>query len=247
MNTSLVTDPQPRITARFAGILMLMTIAGGVFAQGYVSNRLLSFTNAATTANNILANRSLFTLSYTVYLIEMASQIASTALIYLLMSPVNRGVALVAAFLDLSGAIFKTFARVFYITPLFLLSTTDVLSAFNSGQLRALALVLFRINDRGAGMALAFFGVSGLLNGYLIYRSTFLPRWMGVLSMVCAVGWLRWAYPPLRFPPFTVIAVLALIGAAIKIFWLIVYGVDEEKWRARYGMTSQEDRSEETR
>lgn len=212
---------------------MFLTIAGGVFAQGYVSNRLLSFTSAATTANNVLANRSLFTLSYTVYLIEMASQIAGTALIYILMSPVNRGVALVAAFIDLSGAIFKTFARVFYITPLFLLSTTDVLGAFNSEQLRALALVLFRINDRGAGMALAFFGISGLLNGYLVYRSTFLPRWMGVLSMVAAVGWLRWFYPPLRFPSFTVIAVLALVSAAIKIFWLIVYGVDEEKWRAQ--------------
>ena len=67
-----VAGPKPRITARFVGVLQLLTIAGGIFAQAFVSNRLISFSDAALTANNILANRSLFELSFTVYLIEMA-------------------------------------------------------------------------------------------------------------------------------------------------------------------------------
>ena len=80
-------------------------------------------------------------------------------------------------------------------------------------------------------MAVAFFGVSGLLNGYLVYRSTFLPRALGILMMISSVGWLRYFYPPLRYPPFMFVAVLSLFVAAVEIFWLIVYGVDEERWR----------------
>jgi hypothetical protein len=227
-----LAGPRPRITARFAGVLSLMTILGGVFAQGYVANRLIS-PDAAVTATNILANRPLFQLSYTIFLIEMACQVATSALFYALLRPVNRDIALVAAFLDLAGSVMKTMTRVFYITPLFVLSGNQALSAFSTDQLRALAMLLFKINDRGAGMALAFFGVSGVLNSYLIFRSTFLPRTLGILSMVASVGWLRFFYPPLRFPPFMVIAVVALLVAAVKIYWLIVYGVDEEKWKEK--------------
>jgi hypothetical protein len=230
----------PRITARMAGILSLMTIAGGIFAQGFVSDRLISYSDAAVTANNILANRPLFEISFTVYLIEMACQIASVALFYILLSPVSRNIALVAAFIDLSGSIIKTMSRLFYIVPLFVLSSgAPALSAFNAGQLRALALLLLKINDRGAGLALGFFGVSGVLSGYLIFKSGFLPRALGILAMIGSAGWLRFLYPPLRFPPFIVIVVFALPVAAAEIFWLIVFGVDEERWKERYRLSTQ--------
>ena len=231
--------PKPRITARIAGVLILMTIVGGIFAQGFVSNRLISFSDAGVTANNILANRSLFQMSFTVYLIEMACQIASIALLYILLSPVSRNIALVAAFIELAGSIIKTLSRLFYITPLFVLSDTHVLNAFSADQLRALALVLLRINDRGAALALAFFGVSGMLNAYLIFRSMFLPRTLGILGMISSAGWLRFVYPPLRYPSFMFIVVFALFVAAVEIFWLIVFGVDEEKWKKRYRLSTQ--------
>jgi hypothetical protein len=127
--------------------------------------------------------------------------------------------------------VIKTLSRLFYITPLFVLSGPPALSAFNADQLRALAILLLKINDRGAALALAFFGVSGLLHGYLIFRSTFLPRALGILGMIASVGWLRFFYPPLRTPSFMVIALIAIVVAAVEIFWLVVYGVDEEKWR----------------
>jgi hypothetical protein len=223
----------PRLTARAAGVLSLVTILGGIFAQGLVSNRLISFSDAALTATNILANQSLFETSFTVYLIEMACQIASIALFYRLLRPVNGSVALVAAFVELAGSVIKTLSRVFYIAPLFVLSGNSALCAFNANQLRALALILLRINDRGAALALFFFGVSGVLFGYLIFRSRFLPRALGILGMIGSAGWLRFALPALRFPPFTVIVLIALAAAAVKIFWLLAYGVDEEKWTER--------------
>ena len=227
-------NTNPRVLARATGILYLLTIAGGIFAQAFVSNRLISVSDAAVTAKNILANRSLFQVSFSVFLIEMACQIAAIALFYRLLSPVSRSIAIVAAFIGLSASIIKTMARLFYITPLFVLSGPPVLDAFNPEQLRAMAMLLLKLNDRGAGIALAFFGVSGVLNAYLIIRSTFLPRALGILCMLASVGWLRFFYQPLRFPPFTIIAVFALLSAAVQIFWLCVYGVDAEKWKATF-------------
>lgn len=220
----------PRLTARAAGVLFLMTILGGIFAQAFVSNRLVSISDAALTARNILANRTLFEAAFTVYLIEMACQVASVALLYRLVRVVSSNIALVAAFLELTGCVIKTLSRLFYITPLFVLSRTTALTAFNDGQLRDLATLLFRLNDRGAAMALAFFGVSGVLNGYLVFRSGFIPRVIGALMMIASAGWLRFFVPSLRFPPFTVIALFALVVAAVQIFWFIVYGVDETVW-----------------
>jgi len=160
-----VSGPRPKVTARAAGVLVLMTILGGIFAQAFVSNALISFADAAATANNILAKRSLFELSFTVYLIEMTCQIASAALFYLLLHPVSRNLALVAAFIELSGSIIKTMSRLFYITPLFVLSGTTALNAFSPEQLRAIALLLLKINDRGAAMAVMSRGAAALLAG----------------------------------------------------------------------------------
>ena len=93
----------PTTLARWIAALFLATILGGVFAQGFVSERLIVFGDAAATATNILTHKSLFQLGFTVYLIEMACQIAITALFYDLLKPVSRSVSLVAAFLGLAG------------------------------------------------------------------------------------------------------------------------------------------------
>ena len=229
------TKTSPRFLARMAGLLFLLTILAGVFAQGFVSERLIVFSDAALTAKNILANKGLFRLGYTVYLIEMASQIATTALFYLLLRPVSNSVALVAAFLELSASIIKTFARVFFIMPLFVLGGAASLSVFSTEELQSLALLLLKVNDQGAGLALAFFGFSTTLNGYLVFRSGFLPRWLGVLSLASGLGWLTFLYPPLGHRAFPFVVIVALLDSAAMIFWLLVFGVNEERWKEQAG------------
>jgi Domain of unknown function (DUF4386) len=222
-----------RLIARMTGLLYLLNILTGIFAQGFVSNRLINWGDAAATATNILAHRSLFEWSFTVYMIEMACQIMTTALFYFLLRPVSRSIALGAAFLSLSGCIIKTFSRVFYLAPLLVLGGAHYLSVFSAAQLQALALLLLRVNDQGAAMALAFFGFEALLNGYLIFRSTFLPRVLGLLSMLGGVGWLTFLYPPLGYRLFLYLAAFGLLGSAALIFWLIVFGVKEDRWAER--------------
>jgi hypothetical protein len=234
MSTAAVTarlaETSPRLKARITGVLYLVTILTGVFAQGFVSRTLVVDGDAAATATNILAHKSLFQLGFAVFLIEMACQVALAALFYDLLKPAGRSVSLVAAFLGLAGSVIKTFSRVFFIVPLFVLGGAHYLSVFSAEQLQALALLFLKVNDRGAGVALVFFGFYALLTGYLIIRSTFLPRILGVMSVVGGLGWLSFLYLPLAHRAFPYVAVFALLGAAALIVWLLVFGVNEQRW-----------------
>src|SRR6202790_5227290 len=221
MSTAVITErlaeTSPRLKARITGAFSLLTILTGIFAQGFVSNRLVVDGDAVATAPNILAHRGLFQLGFAVFLIEMTCNIAMTALFYDLLKPAGKSVSLVAAFLGFAGCVIKTFSRVFFIVPLFILGGAHFLSVFSAEQLQALALLFLKVNDRGAGMALVFFGFYALLTGYLIVRSTFLPRILGALGMFGGLGWLSFLYLPLGHLLFLYVVALALLGAGALI------------------------------
>jgi len=223
----------PKRTARIAGVLFLLTILTGVFAQFFVSDHLVVWGDAAATATNILRSRSLYQWSFTIYMLEMAFQVATTALFYLLLRPVNRSVALIALCLGLLGCVIKTTGRLFYLAPLFILRGAPYLNTFTPEQLRSLALLFLKINDHAAAMALGFFGLDELLRSYLIFRSTFLPRALGVMSGITGVGLLTFLSPTLGYRVFPIVALVGLLASAAMITWLLVFGVNEQRWRER--------------
>jgi len=110
-------DKSPRLQAGMTGFCYLITILTGRFAQGLVSGTLIVDGNASMTANNILAHKGLFELSFAIYLIEMASQRAMIALFYGLLRPVSKSVSLLAAFLGLAGCVIKHLAGFFTSRP----------------------------------------------------------------------------------------------------------------------------------
>ena len=227
-------EMSPRTKGRFAGALYLLYIIAGIYAQAFVSDRLVVLSNAATTSANILANQFTYRLGFTVYLLEMAGQVATLVLFYQLLKPVSRTGAMLAAAFELIGCGIKIFSRLFYFAPLLVLAGgASYLSAFSREQLDSISLLLLKINDYGAAIALAFFGFSTLLQGWLIYRSGFLPRWLGVIAMIGGCGWLTFLSPPLGMRVFLYVALFALLGVALTIGWLLTVGIDEVRWRER--------------
>jgi hypothetical protein len=160
-------------------------------------------------------------------------------LFYQLLKPVSRTGAMLAAAFELTGCGIKIFSRLFYFAPLLVLGgDPSYLSVFNKEQLDAIALLLLKINDYGAAIALAFFGFSTLIQGWLIYRSGFLPRWLGVIGIIAGFGWLTFLSPPLGMRLFLYLALFALIGLLAMIGWLLTVGVDEQRWRQRAAQAS---------
>ena len=227
-------EMSPRTKGRYAGALYLLYVIAGVYAQTFISDRLVVFGDAARTTSNILANQSLYRLGFTIYLVEMAGQVATVVLFYQLLKPVSRTGAMLAAAFELIGCGIKIFSRLFYFAPLLVLGGgVSSLSVFNKEQLDAIVLLLLRINDNGAAIALAFFGFSTVLQGWLIYKSGFLPRWLGIIGIIGGFGWLTFLSPPLGMRVFTYVAVYALVGLLATIGWLLTVGVDDERWRQR--------------
>src|SRR6266705_944319 len=234
-----IAETSPRLKARITGAFYLLAMLTGIFAQGFVSGSLVVDGDAAATATNILTHRGLFQLGFAVYLIEMACQIAMTALFYDLLKPAGRSVSLVATFLGFAGCIIKTFSRLFFIAPLFVLGGAHYLNVFSAEQLQALALLFLKLNDQGAAIALVFFGFYALLTGYLIVRSTFLPRILGWWSAVAGLGWLTFLSPTLGYRLFPYLAGVGLLGATALILWLLVFGVNEQRWKEQAGAAGE--------
>ena len=232
-----ISDMSPRVKARIAGLFYLLTMLAAAFSQGFVSEKFVILGDAATTAANIMAHEHLFRIAFAVYLIEMACLIIVTALFYDLLKPVSKSLSLLAAILGLAGCFIKTMSRLFFITPLLVLGGSHYLNVFNAEQLQAQALLFLNINDLGAGVALVFFGLSAPLKGYLIIRSTFLPRILGVLGILGGLGWLSFLYTPLAHSVFPYIMPLGLIGSVAQIVWLLVFGVNEQRWKEQAGVT----------
>jgi hypothetical protein len=227
-------EMSPRTKGRFVGAIYLLYVIAGVYAQTFISDRLIVFGDAARTASNILANQSLYRLGFTVYLLEMAGQIATVVLFYQLLKPVSRTGAMLAAVFELTGCGIKIFSRLFYFVPLLVVSGgASYLGAFTKEQLDSIVLLLLRINDNGAAIALAFFGFSTVLQGWLVYKSGFLPRWLGAIEIIGGFGWLTFLSPPLGMRVFMYVAVYALLGLLAMIVWLLTVGIDDERWRAR--------------
>ena len=228
-----MAETSPSTRGRILAALYLFVIIAGITAQRFIADGLIVRDDAARTAANILANSSLYRLGYTIFMLEMVAQVGVTLLFYDLLKPVNRSVARAAMVLGLTGCGIKTMARLFYYAPLILLGGASYLSAIQPAQLDALSLAFIKINNQGAAIGLIFFGFETLLRGWLLFKSGFLPRFLGVLSMVSGLGWLTFLWPPLGSHAFVGVALFAIVGVIATSGWLFFRGVDDVKWRAR--------------
>ncbi len=237
MSAERIAEASPLLMARVAGGLWLLCIVAGV--GGFIAGSPLIVANdAAATAANILANESLFRLGFTADLISGASYLGATVFLYYVLKPVSRSLSLLAAFFGLAGVAIGGIAWVSHLAPLVLLHGDQYLSAFTMSQLQAMSMIALKLQMQVFSIGMVFFGIQCVVIGYLILRSTFLPR---VLGMLLGIGGLSYVIVcfanfllPLlgaRLTPF--IFLVAFVGEGSLAAWLLVKGVNVQRWQAQ--------------
>ncbi|MGC1380903.1 MAG: DUF4386 domain-containing protein [Candidatus Baltobacteraceae bacterium] len=230
----------PAAAARTAGAFYLITVLTGLFAELFVRGRLIVHDDASATAHNIVASEQLYRLGFAADIVGTGAYLVVTLLLYELLRPVNRSLSLLAAFFSLVGIAIGGVAALGHLAPLFLLNGASYLSAFYAAQLQAMALFALKLHAQGYLIALVFFGVYEVLLGYLIFKSTFLPRALGVLVAVGGLAFLINSFAIFVAPPIGDALngyMLALdgLGEISLTLWLLVFGVNAQKWNAAAG------------
>ena len=233
--TDRTTETSPQAYARICGLLYLYIIVAGIFAES-VRSKLIVSADAAATARNILANETLFRLAFSGELLHLACDVAVAVLLYVLLRPVNRNIALLAAFMRLASDIILAVASLSHLAALRLLENAGYLASFQPEQLQSLALLALKLHGSGYAISLVFFGFACLALGHLVFRAGYLPRALGVLLGIAGLCYLvdsfalflAPALSAMLFPAIFLPAFVAELGLGL---WLIVKGVDVVRWR----------------
>lgn len=228
----------PQVYARVAGVIWLIVAIMAPFAEFFVRQRLIVPGNVAATADNIVASQSLFRAGFASDLIIFVIEVALAAVLYALFRPVSRTLALVMSFARLAMVTILGLNLLNMFTALQLLTSSEYAAAFEKGQLQALAFVFLNAQSSGYAPGMVFFGLHLGVLGYLVYRSGFLPRILGILMVVSGLGYLADSFTGFLVPQYsdtlaTVVVVTALIGELPLTLWLLIRGVNVELWRQR--------------
>ena len=226
--TERIAEVSPRLKARMAGLCyVFMSLSGGLAM--FVRGRLIVSGDAAATAANIVAHETLFRLAFAGDLLVVPIYIVFTALMYHLLEPVNKTISSLAAFFSLVGCAIQAVACLFELAPLVVLGRERYLGVLKVEQLQSLAFLSLKLFSHTYGISLVLFGFYNLVIGYLVFKSTFLPRILGVLMAAsCLVG-LTFLWPPFATKYFRYLMVLE-VGELLLVLWLLVMGVNAERW-----------------
>jgi hypothetical protein len=239
MNKTIATSPQ--VYARTGGVLYLAVIVFGAFAEGFVMNKLVAPGDAATTAHNIMASPGLWGLAVAGDLIVPVIAVAGVWISYVLLSPVSKSLILLDVFFTLVSLAVEAVSKLFLLLVLPILSTTGYLKAFEPRQLEILANIALRSHDLVFNIALIFFGCACLVEGYLIYKSGYFPKFIGILMQLAGFCYLVSCFAALFAPALADVITPAillppLIGESSYCLWLLIKGVNIDKWDERTSM-----------
>jgi Domain of unknown function (DUF4386) len=226
-------EPSPQTYARIGGALYLIIIVAGLLGELLVRGRLVVPGDATATLDNIRSFESLWRLGIAANLFHLACAVALGLIFYVLLRPVSRELALLALLFNMVAITLESASKLFLLPSLFVLGDASYLQAFTSEQLHVLAYLSNKSHTYGFNISLIFFGFECLLLGYLIFKSQFLPGFLGILMLVAGVSYLANSFALLLAPALVNIAVLipAFIAELSLALWLLVRGVNVQKWQ----------------
>lgn len=236
--TTLTAETSPLIYVRSAGVLYLLITVAAVIAHFYVPSQLIVSGDAAATASNIMASEWLFRIGgIGSELVVLLSEIVLSVLLYVLLKPVSKTLSLVAAVSRLAMTTIHGLNLLNYFFVLQLLSGADYLSVFQADQRHALASLFLDAHSYGFTIGIAFLSLHVFVLGYLILKSGYIPRILGVLFLIAAFGYLIDSFAILLSPNYETTPVFLALPIAIAEIafplWLLFKGVNVKEWEKR--------------
>jgi hypothetical protein len=225
-------DSSPQLYARIAGMLYLIIIIAGIFGQILVRNKLIVSGDATATANNIMNSELLWRTGISVDLIMHICDLPVMIILYYLLRPVNKKLALLNLSFNLIQTAVLVANKLNLLATLFFLGGGDYLKSFTPEQLHSLSYLFIKLHDIGFGVGLIFFAFVCLIEGYLLFKSNYFPKTIGVLMSIAGVCYLANSFALILAPQLSSIALLmpCLIAELSFSLWLIFKGVKLPIW-----------------
>lgn len=235
--TSRTAKASPMVYARIAGALYLLIAVLSGFVHFYVPGALIVPGDATTTASNIMASEGLFRMNIATELVILLSEVVLSVLLYALLKPVSKTLSQVAMAARLVMTTIHGINVLNNVIVLLLLSGAGYLTVFEPGQLHALVLLFLDAYTYGFNIGIVFLPLHCLILGYLIIRSGYFPRVLGVLFLIAAAGYLIDSFALVLLANHkTGAAYIALPIAIAEIafpLWLLFKGVNVKQWQQR--------------
>jgi hypothetical protein len=217
---------------RFAGLLYVLTSIAGFFAMGYVPDKLIVHGNAAATASNIAASETLFRLGIAGQLVGQAGFIFVALALYDLLKGVNRRQASLMVTLILISIPIAFLNELNSFAVLVLVRGADFLSIFDKPQRDGLAMLFLHLHGRGFVVAEMFWGLWLFPLALLVYKSRFLPRFLGVWLGLAGFAWVIQSLTGILWPEYqdrmNTYLQPAIFGEIVFMLWLLIKGARPE-------------------
>jgi hypothetical protein len=225
---------QARRLAAVAGVLVVISIFAGGFAEVYIPGKLLVASDPNATAANVVASPHLFRLSFLIYLIEAVCDVTLAVIFYVLLRPVSSTLSLLAAFFGIvSTATFAT-SELFYFMASVPILDAAVQTHLTIDQSTLFIYSALTMYGYGGTVFMVFYGIATALRGYLFYRSTYFPRWLGALQVLAGTGFIVKNAVAVALPQYDSDLLLAPMFATMIALavWLLLKGIARERWPA---------------
>jgi len=229
-------ENSPQTYARIGGWMYLVIIVAGGLDEGVVRSGLIVHGDAAATAQKIMASERLFRISIAGDLVMHILDIPLMLIFYVLLRPISKTLSLFGLLFNIVQTAVLAINKVNLLTTLTLLSGASFLKTVDPHQLQAMAFLSINVHEDGFGIGLVFFGFRCLVVGYLMFRSGYFPRGLGVLQVIAGLSYIINSFSLILSPPFASamfpwILLPALVGELSLCLYMIVVGVNPGGWK----------------
>ena len=217
-------------TARIAGFFYFMYFVTSIIANWFGN---FVFVDAPATVNHIMAHASQFRIGFVISLFSVVFLLLAAWYLYVLLKPVNKNIALLFLLLNLGGYAIWCFSTLNLFASLLLLSGADYLKVFQPVQLQAQAMLFINLFKNGYIIAQIPYGIWLFPLGYLVFKSGFLPKILGILLIVDCFGLLIYVFQCFLLPGYEVISypflAVSFIAELSLTLWLLIMGAKDQE------------------